>query len=168
MKKFYVSMTEDLLGVYIEYTADSERAVRLYLEKHYLREGVWKLPWCAVYSSLPVHHTSLPQIVVQPQCGEIWEEDYTVYREGSTATHGAACSDEEMAAECQRAQPRDRTVIGITKAQQQALKRIYDRGSYDDLSYLAFRRRAQPGPGCIMMPFAGMVLGIEPDGYTHS
>jgi hypothetical protein len=32
----------------------------------------------------------------------------------------------------------------------------------------AFRRNVHPGPGCIMVHWSGMWLGIEPDGYTHS
>lgn len=31
-----------------------------------------------------------------------------------------------------------------------------------------FRSRVQDGPGCIMVPWRDMWLGIEPDGYTHS
>ena len=54
----------------------------------------------------------------------------------------------------------------LTKAQRQALKRVFNRT--ECTSYLAFRRTVQPGPGCAMVPFAGMWLGIEPDGYTHS
>lgn len=37
--------------------------------------------------------------------------------------------------------------------------------------YRAFRRLVQPycdGSGCIMLPWKGMWLGIETDGYTHS
>jgi hypothetical protein len=62
--------------------------------------------------------------------------------------------------------PRERTVLGITKEQQQALKRVFERGN--DLSYLSFRRTAKGGPDCVMLPWCGMWLGIEPDGYTHS
>lgn len=54
----------------------------------------------------------------------------------------------------------------LTKLQRQALKRVWLRGTSG--SYLAFRRSVQPGPGCVMVSFAGMWLGIEPDGYTHS
>ncbi len=36
------------------------------------------------------------------------------------------------------------------------------------IQYRRFRNKVQPGPGCIMVPYAGMWLGIEPDGYTHS
>jgi hypothetical protein len=60
----------------------------------------------------------------------------------------------------------------LTKEQRKALKDVYDRTqTFDhplDMSYREFRRTIFPGPGCIMVPFAGMVVGIEPDGYTHS
>lgn len=36
------------------------------------------------------------------------------------------------------------------------------------LPFKRFRKRVQPGPGCIMIEWSGMWLGIEPDGYTHS
>jgi hypothetical protein len=58
----------------------------------------------------------------------------------------------------------------ITKAQRQALKRIYLRLEFPP-SYRAFRRTVEPTfcmDGCIMVQFAGMWLGIEVDGYTHS
>jgi hypothetical protein len=38
-------------------------------------------------------------------------------------------------------------------------------------AYRNFRRQAQPswdGSGCVMLPWHGMWLGIETDGYTHS
>lgn len=70
----------------------------------------------------------------------------------------------------------------LTKEQQKALKRLWDRDKADALreklsdrketstwsSYLAMRRTVFPGPGCVMIPWAGMILGIEPDGHTHS
>jgi hypothetical protein len=35
--------------------------------------------------------------------------------------------------------------------------------------YLKFRRQAYHSHmGCMMLPWHGMWLGIEPDGYTHS
>ena len=61
----------------------------------------------------------------------------------------------------------------LTKEQRKAVKRIYDRGpdwfgkDYP-VSYLAFRRRLVHGFDCAMIPAAGMWLGIETDGYTHS
>jgi hypothetical protein len=67
----------------------------------------------------------------------------------------------------------------LTRAQREALKRVYHRAviaySYGPMrhgvhfmNYYKFRRTVFLGPGCIMVPFAGMVLGIEHDGYTHS
>lgn len=57
----------------------------------------------------------------------------------------------------------------ITKAQQQALKKVYDRDP-QGRTYLQFRRTARVDHlmNCVMVPFAGMWLGIEEDGYTHS
>lgn len=39
------------------------------------------------------------------------------------------------------------------------------------LQWRAFRKKALPGfdkSGCVMLPWQGMWLGIETDGYTHS
>lgn len=36
------------------------------------------------------------------------------------------------------------------------------------IQWRRFRATVQPGPGCIMVQWRGMWLGIEPDGYTHS
>ena len=62
--------------------------------------------------------------------------------------------------------------MNLTKPQRQSLKRVWLRtqefGYIGGGSYRAFRRSVQPGPGCVMVNFAGMWLGIEPDGYTHS
>jgi hypothetical protein len=58
-----------------------------------------------------------------------------------------------------------------TAEQTIALFRIYKRRFAAEIYYWGwqgFRRRAYPGPGCLMIEWAGMVLGIEPDGYTHS
>lgn len=54
----------------------------------------------------------------------------------------------------------------LTKAQRQALKKVWLR--LDAVTYKEFRRKVLPGFGCVMVPFAGMWLGIEPDGHTHS
>lgn len=76
-------------------------------------------------------------------------------------------------------------MVKTTKEQRKALKRVYDRQPFDAkgriepqqqyyglrraLSYREFRQHhVQPGPGCIMVAWCGMWLGIEPDGYTHS
>jgi hypothetical protein len=40
--------------------------------------------------------------------------------------------------------------------------------SVPTIQYRRFRNRVSPGPGCIMVPCAGIWLGIETDGYTHS
>lgn len=61
-----------------------------------------------------------------------------------------------------------------TKAQQRALKALYDRHQprpVNDIpiSYLAFRRTAYQAFGdCLMVYWCGMFIGIESDGYTHS
>lgn len=55
----------------------------------------------------------------------------------------------------------------ITKEQQSAIKRIYDRKDLG-ISYLQFRRSVKHGFDCLMVEWCGMWLGIEPDGYTHS
>ena len=69
----------------------------------------------------------------------------------------------------------------LTRQQRVALKAVFDRGpdwfgkSYP-ASYRAFRKQVEAaswwrsggGPACVMVPAAGMWLGIEPDGYTHS
>lgn len=72
-------------------------------------------------------------------------------------------------------------MINLTKEQRKALARVYRRIVSEarerrigfDLvtrvpTYRKFRKTVQPGPDCIMVPFAGMWLGIERDGYTHS
>ena len=57
----------------------------------------------------------------------------------------------------------------MNKAQQIALKRVYDRTPLG-MSYLQFRRIATYDRllECVMVEWCGMVLGIETDGYTHS
>lgn len=64
-------------------------------------------------------------------------------------------------------------MITLTRAQREALKRVWQRLEPTPSrrpSYLAFRRTVQPyiGGDCVLVPFAGMWLGIEKDGYTHS
>lgn len=69
----------------------------------------------------------------------------------------------------------------LTREQMEALKRVYDRGpiycevtdsrqamSGKPLTYRQFRRTAVNGFDCLMVPWCGMWLGIETDGYTHS
>jgi hypothetical protein len=65
-------------------------------------------------------------------------------------------------------------MINTTREQRESLLLVYRRvvqavpPSRRPITYRQFRRLVQSGPGCIMIPFAGMWLGIEPDGYTHS
>lgn len=62
----------------------------------------------------------------------------------------------------------------LTKPQRQAVAKIARRINNErpegtpPIPYRTIRRTVQPGYDCIMMPFAGMWLGIEKDGYTHS
>ena len=56
----------------------------------------------------------------------------------------------------------------LTKDQSLSLKRIYDRDRKVAPTFLAFRRRVHPGPGCVMIPWKTMWIGIEPDGYAHT
>lgn len=55
-----------------------------------------------------------------------------------------------------------------TKAQQRALVELYRRYQ-QSVSFLRFRRIAFWAFGdCLMVPWAGMIVGIEQDGYIHS
>ena len=60
----------------------------------------------------------------------------------------------------------------LTRDQRVALLSVYHRdwGHHAKPSYLTWRRTAVRAPfdGCVMVPWCGMWLGIEPDGYTHS
>jgi hypothetical protein len=58
-------------------------------------------------------------------------------------------------------------MIITTREQREALKRIWMRGT-DERTYKQLRRDAIGGHDCIMLHWAGMWLGIERDGYTHS
>ncbi len=59
----------------------------------------------------------------------------------------------------------------LTKAQQQAVLLKYHTDPNGAASYLAFRRRVEPMMYCggtAVLPWCGMWLAIETDGYTHS
>jgi hypothetical protein len=56
----------------------------------------------------------------------------------------------------------------LTPAQRMALGRIYRRDWDRPDTYRLFRETVRLGFGCIMVPWCGMWLGIEPDGHTHS
>jgi len=65
-------------------------------------------------------------------------------------------------------------IMKLTKAQQKAVLNLVWRDheklqvNWTWKSYLAARRKVFLGPGCVMIVWAGMVVGIEPDGYTHT
>ena len=60
----------------------------------------------------------------------------------------------------------------LTREQRLALFRLYNRVNWNakPASYLAFRRTAYQDNimGCVVVPWANMWIGIEPNGYTHS
>ena len=59
--------------------------------------------------------------------------------------------------------------MNLTRQQRVSLKRVYDRDPMP-CTYREFRRTVQPyiGGACVMVRWAGMWLGIETDGHTHS
>ena len=64
-------------------------------------------------------------------------------------------------------------MVKTTREQRVALKRIWERDLHQDgkthhQTYREFRKSVTPGFGWIGVEWAGMYLGIEPDGYTHS
>lgn len=82
-------------------------------------------------------------------------------------------------------------MVKTTKAQRKALFRVFQRDfpSWEtpyrrhrsgmelgiirvpSTQYRRFRKTVQPyfdGSGCVMVPWHGMWLGVETDGYTHS
>ena len=59
----------------------------------------------------------------------------------------------------------------LTKYQRNALGRLYWRENWTpDCTYREFRARVRwdIAWGCILVPWAGMWIGIEKDGYAHS
>jgi hypothetical protein len=59
----------------------------------------------------------------------------------------------------------------LTRKQVEAIYSIYHRDWYnhEKPSYTSFRRTCcRALDGCIMVPWLGMWLGVEEDGYTHS
>jgi len=56
----------------------------------------------------------------------------------------------------------------LTRKQREALWKLYQRTDMLK-TYLQFRRTAhQTHMDCVMVPWCGMFVGIEPDGYAHS
>jgi hypothetical protein len=58
----------------------------------------------------------------------------------------------------------------ITRAQREAIARKFAQSPSGAATYREFRKRAQLASfdGVVMLPWCGMWLGIERDGYTHS
>lgn len=56
-----------------------------------------------------------------------------------------------------------------TKAQQHSLLELWQH-SHQKSTFLQFRRTAfwEFGGGALMVPWCGMIVGIEADGYAHS
>jgi hypothetical protein len=80
-------------------------------------------------------------------------------------------------------------MVKLTKAQRKALFAVFQRDfpgwvtpfmrhdtrdvivQVPSLQWRRFRKTVTPyfdGSGCVMVPWHGMMLGIETDGYTHS
>ena len=56
----------------------------------------------------------------------------------------------------------------MNKAEQQAVKRLWERKG-EGMTFLQFRRSVRWSLNqCWMVQWAGMWIGIESDGYTHS
>ena len=58
-------------------------------------------------------------------------------------------------------------MLNLTKPQRHALHKVWRR-SNQGLTYREFRKTVEWGFDCVMVPWCGMWLGIEKDGYTHS
>lgn len=58
----------------------------------------------------------------------------------------------------------------LTRAQREAIRKLWYRSPDGEYSYLAFRRRFHPGIGgdYVFGHWVGMYVGIEPDGHTHT
>jgi hypothetical protein len=64
-------------------------------------------------------------------------------------------------------------MVATTRKQREALKGLYFRGLYPSkgISYKAFRKTCLPEPGgygAVMVPWLGIWIGVERDGYAHS
>lgn len=61
-------------------------------------------------------------------------------------------------------------VAELSTAEHEALRKVFDRDHDGAFDFQAFVTRARRDAimGCIMVPWCGMWLGVEPDGYTHS
>jgi hypothetical protein len=68
------------------------------------------------------------------------------------------------------------TMVWLTKAQREAVHKLYHRNKDGSTSYRAFRRRVVPGicwkknePGSyVVIDWCRLCVGIELDGHTHT
>lgn len=73
MNTYYVSLTRDLLGCYLQFTAATEGVLRKYLSRTYQdNEGHWELPWCSIYMEIPQIDRHNHTIIVA-SCGPLFE-----------------------------------------------------------------------------------------------
>lgn len=58
----------------------------------------------------------------------------------------------------------------MTNEQEAAIRNLYSRSPDGTLTYEEFHSRFRDNTlmGCVLGTWCGMVIGIEPDGYTHS
>lgn len=66
-------------------------------------------------------------------------------------------------------------MMKLNKAQRKSLHELYKRGCAEGATptqtYRQFRKTVRPlfgDPTCVMVPWCGMWVGIESDGYAHS
>jgi hypothetical protein len=63
-------------------------------------------------------------------------------------------------------------MVKLTKAQRESVKRLWRRLDESGRPpFREFRRTVAPmfgGDGAVFLPYCGMWIGIEPDGYAHS
>src|ERR1039458_6601776 len=83
METFFVSLTGEWLQLYIKYQAESRTAVEQYLERQYKKNGVWTLPWCFIYTAIPINDAS--PTVIDSRCGTLFEEAQKLTNEVQTS-----------------------------------------------------------------------------------
>jgi hypothetical protein len=64
----------------------------------------------------------------------------------------------------------DNPTAAFSQEQHDALAKLYERSADGATSYAQFASRAVYSyvMDCVMVPWCGMQIGIERDGYTHS
>jgi len=72
---FYVSLVNDMRGVYLAFEADSEFAVRAHLARQYRApNGEWKLPWCSVYTQIP--DCEVDPEIIRARCSPLYKHQF--------------------------------------------------------------------------------------------